>query len=242
MNKHEKAFILSTLTEKQGKIQMTIESNKTLGGVGALMMFIGIFPYINYFGIVELIGAILVLVALHGFASYYKESGIFNNALYGIIAGIVGVVMAIAIGITIVLPNIRDFLMKIYPSWNGDWSTISSFSGMTPSTANINFSDAIPFITAAIVIFVILWVSAIIATFLIRRSLRQLSAKTRVGLFSTTGLLLLIGAVLIILFGLGLLLIWIATLILAIAFFTMKPQEAQSPQMVTASPPTPTPV
>jgi len=51
---------------------MTLESSKTIGGIGALLMFIGIFPYINYFGIVELIGAILVLVALHGLGSYYK--------------------------------------------------------------------------------------------------------------------------------------------------------------------------
>lgn len=192
-------------------------------------MFIGVFPYINYFGIIPLIGAILVLVALHGFARIYKESGIFDNALYGIIAGIVGLVSAIAIGIAIVLPNIKDFLLKLYPSWNGDWSIISSFSGMTPNTSNITFGDVIPFITAVIVIFVILWVFAIIATFFYRRSLKQLSARTNVGLFSTTGLLLLIGAVLIIAFGLRLILLWIATLILAIAFFTMKPQETQPP-------------
>jgi len=208
---------------------MTFESSKTLGGIGALLMFIGVLPYINYFGIIPLIGAILVLVALHGFASIYKESGIFDNALYGIIAGIVGVVLSIAIGIAIVLPNIKDFLMKLYPTWNGDWSTITSLSGMTPNTNNIALGDVIPFISAAIVIIVILWVFAIIATFLYRRSLKQLSAKTNVGLFSTTGMLLLIGAVLIIAFGFGLLLLWIATLILAIAFFTMKPQETQPP-------------
>ena len=208
---------------------MTFESSKTLGGIGALLMFIGVLPYINYFGIIPLIGAILVLVALHGFASIYKESGIFDNALYGIIAGIVGVVLSIAIGIAIVLPNIKDFLMKLYPTWNGDWSTITSLSGMAPNTNNIALGDVIPFISAAIVIIVILWVFAIIATFLYRRSLKQLSAKTNVGLFSTTGMLLLIGAVLIIAFGFGLLLLWIATLILAIAFFTMKPQETQPP-------------
>jgi uncharacterized membrane protein len=50
---------------------MTFESSKTLGGIGALLMFIGVFPYISYFGIIELIGAILVLVALHGFARIY---------------------------------------------------------------------------------------------------------------------------------------------------------------------------
>ena len=229
------------LTEKQGKIQMTLESNKIIGGIGALLMFVGVFPFVSYYGIVELIGAILVLIALHGFASFYKESGIFNNALYGIIAGIVGVVVAAAVGIAIVLPKLQDFLTKLGYSWNGNWSTLPSLSGQAPNTSNINFSDVVPFITAAIAVFVIFWIFAIIATFLYRRSLKQLSTKTGTGLFSTTGLLLLIGAVLIIFFGLGLILMWIATLILAIAFFTMKSQEVQ-PHMVAASSPPPTPV
>jgi uncharacterized membrane protein len=208
---------------------MTLESSKTLGGIGAILMFIGVVPYINYFGIVELIGAILVLTALYGLGGYYKEGGIFNNALYGIITGIVGVVIAIGVGIAIVLVNIKDFLMTLFPSWNGDWSTISSLSGMTPNTSNIGIGDVIPFIVDAIVIFIILWVFAIIATFLIRRSLTQLSAKSNVGLFGTAGLLLLIGAFLIIVVGLGLILIWIATLILAIAFFRLKPTQQPPP-------------
>jgi uncharacterized membrane protein len=218
---------------------MTLESSKNLGGVGALLMFIGIFPYISYFGIVELIGAILVLVALHGLGSYYREGGIFSNALYGIGAGIVGVVAAVAIGIAVVLPNITDFLVKIYPSWNGDWSTISSLSGMTPNTSNIAIGDIIPFISAAIVIFVILWVFAIIATFFVRRSLKQVSAKSSVGLFSTAGLLLLIGAVLTIVI-IGFLLMWIAVLLAAIAFFQIRTQSEQP--LLSAAPPPPTPV
>ena len=203
---------------------MTLESNKTLGGIGAILMFIGVLPYINYYSIVELIGAILVLVALHGFARIYKESGIFNNALYGIITGIVGVVLAAVIGIAVILPNIKDFLLKVFPSWNGNWQTLSSLSGMTPNTSNISFGDIIPFIVAAILVIATLWVFAIISTFFVRRSLKQLSARTNVGLFSTAGLLLLIGAVLIFLFGLGLLLMWIGVLLLAIAFFRIRSQ------------------
>jgi uncharacterized membrane protein len=212
---------------------MTLESSKILGGIGALLMFIGVFPYINSLGIVELIGAILVLIALHGFGSYYKENGIFNNSLYGIIAGIVGVVSAIAVGIAIVLPNIKDFLMQVFPSWDGNWSSLSSLSSMTPTTSNIDFGDIIPFIVAAIAILVILWVFAIIATFLIRRSLKQLSAKSGVGLFGTAGLLLLIGAVLIIAFGLGLILMWIGVLLVAIAFFQVRTQETSPPATST---------
>ena len=67
---------------------------------------------------------------------------------------------------------------------------------MIPNTSNIGFGDIIPFITAAILVIATLWVFGIIATFFVRRSLVQLSAKTNVGLFSTAGTLLLIGAVL----------------------------------------------
>jgi uncharacterized membrane protein len=209
---------------------MNLETSRILGGIGALLMFIGVIPYISYFGIVELIGAILVLTALYSLGRYYQEGGIFNNALYGIVTGIVGVVIAVAVGISVVLVNIQDFLMKLFPSWNGDWSTIPSLSGMTPNTSNIGIGDIIPFIVGAILIFVILWVFAIIATFLIRRSLTQLSVKSSVGLFGTAGILLLIGAFLVIVFGLGLILMWIAALILAIAFFRLKPTQQPPPQ------------
>ena len=207
---------------------MNLKSSKTIGGIGAILIVISVLPYISQLPFIGLIGAILVLVALHGFARVYKESGIFNNALYGIIAGIVGVVLAVVIGIAVVLPNITDFLLKVFPSWNGDWTTITSLSGMIPNTSNIGFGDIIPFITAAILVIATLWVFGIIATFFVRRSLVQLSAKTNVGLFSTAGTLLLIGAVLVIVLGLGLLLMWIAVLILAIAFFRIRTEETTS--------------
>jgi uncharacterized membrane protein len=226
--KHEKAFILRKTTGVKRKNLMTPETSKILGGVGALLMFIGVIPYVSYYGAVEIIGAILVLVALYGLGSHYKESGIFNNAIYGVIIGVVGVILAVSIGIAIVLPNITDFVMKIYPSWNGDWSTIPSLSGMTPNTSNIGFGDIVPFIVAGIVIFVILWVFAIIATFFLRRSFNQVSTKSNVGLFGTAGLLLLIGAFLVIII-IGLILMWIAALILAIAFFSLKTAQPPPP-------------
>jgi uncharacterized membrane protein len=138
------------------------------------------------------------------------------------------VVLAVVIGIAVVLPNITDFLLKVFPSWNGDWTTITSLSGMIPNTSNIGFGDIILFITAAILVIATLWVFGIIATFFVRHSLVQLSAKTNVGLFSTAGTLLLIGAVLVIVLGLGLLLMWIAALLLAIAFFRIRTEETAS--------------
>ena len=213
---------------------MTLESSKTLGGIGALLMFIGVFPYISFFGIIELVGLILVLAAVHGFADYYKEHAIFTNALYAVIAGIVGAVIAVAVTVFTILTSLTDFLHAIYPGWNGDWTTLQ---GLTPDTSNLNFQDLVPLLAGIVLVFIVAWVFAIIAAFFMRRSLRLISAKSGVGLFSTTGLLLLIGAVLVI-FGIGAVLIWIAALILAIAFFTMKPAEPPAPT-AAYSPPTP---
>ena len=203
---------------------MSIENSKILGGVGALLMFIGILPRANFFGVLELVGLILVMAALYNLASHYGDRGIFNNALYGLMAGIAGGVVSVAVLLFTVLNSLRDFLYTVFPDWNGDWTALS---GLTPDTSNISLGDVVPFFLGLLVVFVVLWVFTIVAMFFIRRSLVTLSAKSGVGLFSTAGLLMLIGAVLIILVGLGLILVWISLLLLAIAFFQIRSQHAQ---------------
>jgi len=212
---------------------MAIETSKNLGGVGAILLFIGCIPWTWPYGcVLALVGLILALIGFKGVADYYKESGIFNNTLYGLIAGIVGCVIAVAAVILTVLTSLTDFLYTVYPDWNGDWAALS---GLTPDTSNLSLDAIVPFLTGFFVALIILWVFAIISFYFVRRSLISLSAKSGVGLFSTTGLLMLIGAVLIIALGVGLLLIWIAMLILAIAFFQIRPQQAQ-PATAAAAP------
>ena len=209
---------------------MTLESSKTLGGVGAILMFIGVIPLISYYGILEIVGAILVIVSLHGLASYYKDNRIFSHALYGILVGIVGVVVAAVAAFVTFLTSLTDLIRQIYPGWNGDWSTLQ---GMTPDTSNLDPSALFPLFGGILVVLVIVWVFAIIASFFIWRSLKQVSNKSGVGLFGTAGLILFIGAIVPLL---GLLLMWISALLLAIAFFTLKPNE-QPPATVTSPPP-----
>jgi uncharacterized membrane protein len=203
-------------------MKMSLENSRILGGIGALLMFIGIIPYISYFGIIEIIGLVLVMVALYNLGSYYMERGIFNNALYGLIIGIVGAVISIGVVVFTVLTSLRDFLLTIFPGWNGDWTALS---GLTPDPSNISLDSLVPFLAGIFAVFLILWIFSIITAFFVRRSLGTLSTKSGVGLFSTAGLLLLIGAVIIIIFGIGLILIWISALLLAIAFFQLKAQQ-----------------
>jgi uncharacterized membrane protein len=208
---------------------MTLESSKTLGGIGAILMFVGIFPFISYYGIVELVGAVLILVGLHGLASYYRESGIFNQAIYGVLVGIVGGIIAGVAAVVSVLASFTNLLHQIYPGWNGDWATLQ---GMTPNTTNLDTSTIFPLVAGILAVLVIVWIVAIIAAFFIWRSLKQVSNKSNVGLFGTAGLLLLIGAIIPIF---GLILMWISALLLAIAFFTMKAHE--QPMVAAPAPP-----
>lgn len=215
---------------------MNLETSKNLGGIGAILLFIGVIPFLQYLWVIGIVGIILVLVALHGLAKFYSDSNIFNNAIYGIIAGVVGAIVAAAVAIFSVLTQMVPFLQTIYPDWNGtDWTALQ---GMTPDTSNLDPADLFPLLAGILLVFVVIWIFAIISAFFVRRSLKTLSVRSGVGLFGTAGLLLLIGAVLVVIFGLGLFIMWIAALILAIAFFTLKRPEPETTQTTYTPPPT----
>jgi uncharacterized membrane protein len=203
---------------------VNFESSKTLGGVGALLLFIGFIPQLGSytFGALPLVGLILLLVGMKGLADYYKETGIFNNVLYGTVAGIAGVVVFAAVLFT----SLVGFLTKIFPTWNGDWT---SFTQLNPAdiSANIVSSNIWTFVAEILIAFVILFVTVLIVALFYRKSLELLRNKTGIGMFGTVGTLLLIGAVLTIIL-IGLILVWIAILLLAIAFFQLRPQQTQT--------------
>lgn len=207
---------------------MNFYTSKNLSGVGALLVFVSFIalPFAPFFGggLLALIGLILLLIGVKGLADYYKDARIFNNMLYGTLVEIVGVVVAVAVAIVMVLSALTNFLYKIFPGWDGNWVTLS---GMTPVTSNIGLGDILPFIAAALSVFVIMFVVSLLEAIFYRRSLSALKERSGVGLFGTTGLIWLIGAILTIIL-IGYLIIWIAILLLAIAFFELRPQPAQS--------------
>ncbi len=207
---------------------MSLESSKNLGGIGAILLVIGPFlifvPFVSAYasGAIGLIGLILVLIALNRLATYHNDRRIFTSALYGVILEIVAVIATIAALIYAIFYStlFTGLFDKIYgPGWS--WSTIPS---MTPNTANIGLNDVVSIIGTVVLIGVIFFILTIVATILFWRSLKALSTKAKVGLFSTAGVLMIVGAVLTIIL-IGFIILWIGVLLLAVAFFTMKPQE-----------------
>lgn len=197
---------------------MDITTSKYLGGIGTLLMFVGVIPGTGTFGLLAFVGLIMLLAALYGLAGIYKEQGIFNNALYGTFAGIAGV---FAIGVMVFF-TLVDFLKVVVPGWNGDWTTLQNVNP-ADIRANITLSTIQPFFGTALVALLLFFVFAVAIAFFYRRSLILLANKTGTSLFATTGLLILIGAVFTIII-LGVILIWVAMLLLAIAFFSMRTQ------------------
>jgi uncharacterized membrane protein len=205
---------------------MTLESSKNLGGIGALLIVIGSLGFaVPYAGILALIGVILLFIGLKGLAGVYGEAGIFNNALYALVIGIVGAVVGVASILITALSTLASIGINLTNVT--DWSTF----GTELANRLTNLSDfgvLFTLIGAIILAVIIIFVFAIIAVFFFRKSLSTLAAKTGVGLFGTGGLLMLIGAVLTIIV-IGALLIWIAWILVAVAFFQIRAQPTQTP-------------
>jgi len=207
---------------------MTLESSKTLGGVGALLMVIG--PFIGaYSGVLGLIGLILVMIALKGLSDHYNDAGIFNNALYGFIIGIIGVAIAVAV---IVVAAV-DFLTAVGLDISAAWSDPAVWSSINWEQA-VTWNILWPHIAAILGGLVVLFAFIVVAAVFLRRSYTTLSAKTGVNMFGTVGLLTLIGAVLTIIV-VGFALLFVAQILLVVAFFSIKTQTAQPPATTPAS-------
>ncbi len=204
---------------------MTLETSKNLGGIGALLIVIGCLGFaVPYAGILTLIGLILMLIGLKGLANFYKEGGIFNNALYSIILTIVGVVVAVATVVITALSALSSLGIDLNNV--SDWATFGS--ELANRFTNLqDFSVIWTLVGAVVAALIILFVFAIVSAIFLRRSLNQLSSKTGVGLFGTAGLLMLIGAVLTIVV-IGALLIWIGFILVTVAFFQIKAQPTQA--------------
>jgi len=196
---------------------MTFETSKTLSGVGSLLIVIGAAAGFaaSYSGILTLIGIIMVLIGLNGLANYYKEEGIFKNALYSIIIAIVGCVVSIGI----IAASAVSALADLGIDWAniGDWANVGTDVGTV--FTDFDFNAIATLLGAILVGVIILFVVMIVAMYFLRKSMNQLSTKSGIGLFGTAGILVLIGAVIPVI---GLLVIWIGFILVTVAFFQLE--------------------
>ncbi len=206
---------------------MDLDVSKNLGGIGAILLVIGALGFLGtgYAAILSLVGIILVLIAMKGLADYYNEGGIFNNALYGFLTTIVGAVASVAVLVISVLFALTTLAI--------DWTNPTEWTTLVQDFTN--FSAFLPLIGSIIAALIVAFVFAIITAIFYRKSFNLLATKSGVNMFSTAGLLLLIGAVLTIIL-IGFIIIWIAFILLAVGFFSIKTTTTQPPPAASPTP------
>jgi len=159
----------------------------------------------------SLVGIILLLVAMRRLADYYEDKGIFDNALWGFIFGIIGIVGAIIV-----------FFLFIFTG--AIWSVTTGF--------------AVPLAIGSIIAAIVVWfVFSLLQAIYYRKAFAILSEKSEEKMFDTAGLLLLIGAILTIIL-IGALVSLVAWILVAVGFFAIKTLPTPLPPLAPPQAPT----
>ncbi|MEM2440610.1 MAG: DUF996 domain-containing protein [Candidatus Bathyarchaeia archaeon] len=211
---------------------MSLESNRILGGVGALLMVLSILGVLGvpYTLFLLVVGAILVLIALKGFADHYQDGDIFNNALYGFITVIVGMVAVVAVLAMLLSPLVAEL--------TGMELDVSNPMAMQQIIRQFIMEHFQQIIGAFLGAYLLLVISVIVSAVLFRKSLDALSARSGEKMFGTAGMVWLIGAVLTIVL-IGLVVIWISWILMAVGFFSIKATQAPAQPTIIQQPPQP---
>jgi uncharacterized membrane protein len=164
---------------------------------------------LSFIPIIGIVGIILILIGMKGLSKHYQDDSIYHNALMGVIYYIIGLIASGVLVVAFVIGAIAS-----------------------PFTMGLSFLAALGLLLiAAIVLFVFYLLGAL----QFRKAYNTLAQKSGEHMFETAGTLLFIGAILTII-GVGILLVWVAWVIVAIAFFSMKTQPQQSQYTYTAQP------
>ncbi len=168
----------------------------------------GIGSILLIFPFVSIVGIILVLIGMKGMSNYYKDPSIYQNALWGCIFAFIALI-AVAAAVPLF------FISGAFGVFGLGFGLLALFG-------------------LAVVVFVFY----VVAAMYLRRAFTSLAQKSGEHMFETAGMLLFVGAILTIVFFIGLLIILVAWIIATIAFFSMKTQTTQPQQYAYTSPPT----
>jgi uncharacterized membrane protein len=174
--------------------------------------------FLSFIPVLGIVGIILLLIGIKGLSEYYRDESIYRSALKGVIFGIIGILAVSA------------------------FSFLTLLGGLI-TTPVLGFVGIIGAIVGIIVVLIVAFVFYFLMAMNFRKAFNALAERSGEGNFRTAGTLLFWGAILTLIF-VGLLLIWIAWIIAALTFFSMRLTTAPPQQQYgyTSPPPTSTTV
>jgi uncharacterized membrane protein len=187
----------------------SLESGKTLAGIGSILLIFSAIP------VVGIVGIILLAIGLKQLSEYYRDENIFRSAIWGVIFGIIGII-ALSVGVF------------------GSIFTSVATSVATGSGLGIIFG-ALAFIAVLVITFIFFILMAVN----FRRCLNALADRSGESLFRTAGTLLFYGAFLtIIIIGVVLIFIaWLIATIAFFSIKTRPQPAAYAAPPPTTQPP-----
>lgn len=158
-------------------------TGKTLGGVGSILELI---PGVS------IVGYILVLIGVKYISDELQDKSVFDNMLYSVIAGVVGVIVGAGLLFT-------QFMSGAFMAGGFTSSVIGTFFGSLA----------------------VAWVALVVSAFFIRKAYDTMSTKLGEPRFRTAGTLYFIGAILTIIL-VGFIILLVAYIFQIIAFFSIN--------------------
>jgi uncharacterized membrane protein len=172
-----------------------ISTQKMLGGIGYILILMGWMPRIGTF--LSLVGTALWFISMYQLSNILGKPSIFRKVSIFLILGITSMVTA--------------FAFAIMAGIMAGVSLSASVRGETGAILGLGLGAAITIIVTYAII--------VVSAYFYKEAYEILAQATAQNLFKIGGLLFFIGAITIILFGLGLLLIIVSNIVLAVAFF-----------------------
>ncbi len=185
----------------------TLGQAKILGGIGSILALLVIVPLPYGGGLLAIVGWILVVIAVKEVSDALGDPRIFNDMLIAAVLSIIGIVVAVVV----VIAAFFQFF---------------GLGRVTFTSGNPPPAGFFALLASIIIGLVVAWIFFIVAAFFIKKSYGSISLRTNLGIFNTTGLLFLIGAVTTIII-VGVIIIFVALILQTVAFFSLPEQFAQ---------------
>jgi len=177
---------------------MSFDSAKVLAGVGAILAGVGVFGYV----VPSIIGIILFLIGMLELANYFNDSRLRSDIIYWFIFGLIALIL-LASGIMALVVVYHPAIVT-HP--------MIPYSGMR---------FIFPGLLTLVIFIIIAAVFFLLSAIYLRRAMETMSTRTNESLFSTGGLIYLIGAVLTFIV-IGVFIIMIAWIIIGVALLSVK--------------------
>jgi uncharacterized membrane protein len=199
----------------------SLSDARVLGGIGSIFVLLAVIPSVGW--LLGIAGFVVILIAINNISKVINDKKIFGNMLTAVILGI----GALVVGAITAIGTVYHLF--------GMGSFVGSRFVFAPSIASGAWLGlAVPIIVGVFAV----WALFVVAAIFIRRSYDSIGARLNVARFKTAGLLFLIGAATAIV-GVGLVLIFVAEILLVVSFFSVQDQTtniSQSPQVQTVAP------